>query len=145
MAGTANDPTTDGGNLASRGDVVVVGINYRLGTLGFLALKDGVTNGNFGLADQINALDWVRKNIKDFGGDPNKITIFGQSAGAGSVRALIASPKSIGKFAGAIPVSNLGGINYGTSYSKYYTIEEEMEVAGNAILKKPVARMRHLR
>ncbi|KAI2636430.1 alpha/beta-hydrolase [Hypomontagnella submonticulosa] len=136
MAGTANDPTTDGGNLASRGDVVVVGINYRLGTLGFLALKDGVTNGNFGLADQINALDWVRKNIKDFGGDPNKITIFGQSAGAGSVRALIASPKSIGKFAGAIPVSNLGGINYGTSYSKYYTIEEEMEVAGNAILKE---------
>ncbi|KAI0382879.1 alpha/beta-hydrolase [Hypomontagnella monticulosa] len=136
MAGTANDPTTDGGNLASRGDVVVVGINYRLSTLGFLALKDGVTNGNFGLADQVNALDWVRKNIKDFGGDPDKITIFGQSAGAGSVRALIASPKSIGKFAGAIPVSNLGGINYGTSYSKYYAIDEEMEVAGNAILKE---------
>ncbi|KAI1417669.1 alpha/beta-hydrolase [Hypoxylon sp. FL1857] len=133
--GTANDPTSDGGNLASRGDVVVVGIHYRLTTLGFLALKDGVTNGNFGLADQINALDWVRKNIKDFGGDPDRITIFGQSAGAGSVRALMASPKSIGKFAGAIPVSNLGGINYGTTYSKYYTIDEEMEVAGNAILK----------
>ncbi|KAI1376724.1 alpha/beta-hydrolase [Hypoxylon crocopeplum] len=133
--GTANDPTSDGGNLASRGDVVVVGIHYRLTTLGFLALNDGVTNGNFGLADQINALDWVRKNIKDFGGDPDRITIFGQSAGAGSVRALIASPKSIGKFAGAIPVSNLGGINYGTSYSKYYTIDEEMEVVGNAILR----------
>lgn len=133
--GSANDPTTDGGNLASRGDVVVVGIHYRLTTLGFLALKDGVTNGNFGLADQINALEWVRKNIKDFGGDPDRITLFGQSAGAGSVRALMASPKSIGKFAGAIPVSNLGGINYGTTYSKYYTIDEELEVAGNAILR----------
>ncbi|KAI0841602.1 alpha/beta-hydrolase [Hypoxylon sp. FL0890] len=135
ISGTANDPTSDGGNLASRGDVVVVGTNYRLTTLGFLALKDGVTNGNFGLADQINALDWVRKNIKDFGGDPDRITIFGQSAGACSVRALIASPKSIGKFAGAIPVSNLGGINYGTSYSKYYTIDEDLEVVGNAILR----------
>ncbi|KAI0902490.1 alpha/beta-hydrolase [Annulohypoxylon nitens] len=134
--GTGNDPTSDGGNLASRGDVVVVGINYRLTTLGFLALKDNVTNGNFGLADQINALDWVRNNIKDFGGDPDRITIFGQSAGAGSVRALIASPKSIGKFAGAIPVSNLGGINYGTTYSKYYTIDEELEVVGNAILQE---------
>lgn len=132
--GTANDPTADGGNLASRGDVVAVNINYRLTTLGFLALDDGVTNGNFGLADQINALDWVRKNIKDFGGDPDRITIFGQSAGAGSVRALLASPKSIGKFAGAIPLSNLGGIQYGTTYSKYYTIAEEMAVAGNAIL-----------
>ncbi|KAI0887181.1 alpha/beta-hydrolase [Annulohypoxylon maeteangense] len=134
--GTGNDPTFDGGNLASRGDVVVVSINYRLSTLGFLALEDNVTNGNFGLADQINALDWVRNHIKDFGGDPDRITIFGQSAGAGSVRALIASPKSIGKFAGAIPLSNLGGINYGTTYSKYYTIDEEMEVVGNAILQE---------
>ncbi|ORY59199.1 Alpha/Beta hydrolase protein [Pseudomassariella vexata] len=133
-SGTANDPNLDGGNLASRGDVVVVGINYRLGSLGFLALPDGATNGNFGLADQINALDWVRNNVRDFGGDPNRITIFGQSAGAGSVRALMASPKSIGKFAGAIPLSNLGGINYGTTYSEYYTIAEEMEVAGTAIL-----------
>lgn len=132
--GTGNDPTFDGGNLASRGDVVVVAINYRLSTLGFLALDDGATNGNYGLADQISALDWVRKNIQDFGGDPDRITIFGQSAGAGSVRALLASPKAAGKFAGAIPVSNLGGINYGTTYSKYYTIEEEVEVAGRAIL-----------
>lgn len=112
----------------------MVAINYRLTTLGFLALDDGKTKGNYGLADQINALDWVRKNIQDFGGDPDQITIFGQSAGAGSVRALMASPKAIGKFAGAIPVSNLGGINYGTTYSKYYTVEQEMDVAGSAIL-----------
>jgi carboxylesterase type B len=132
--GTANENTFDGGNLASRGDVVMVGINYRLSTLGYLALNDGVTNGNFGLGDQINALDWVRANIKDFGGDPDQITVFGQSAGAGSVRAMMASPKAIGKFAGAIQMSNLGGINYGTTYSKYYTIEEEVKEVAEAIL-----------
>ncbi|KAH8909858.1 cholinesterase-like protein [Coniochaeta sp. PMI_546] len=132
--GTANDNTFDGGNIVSRGDVVLVAINYRLTTLGFLALKDGVTNGNFGLADQINALDWVRANIQDFGGDPDRITIFGQSAGAGSVRAMMASPKAVGKFANAIPLSNLGGINYGTTYSLYYTIDQEVQAAANAIL-----------
>lgn len=132
--GTGSDSTFDGGNIVSRGDVVLVAINYRLTTLGFLALDDGVTNGNFGLADQINALDWVRAHIQDFGGDPDRITILGQSAGAGSVRAMMASPQAVGKFAGAIPLSNLGGINYGTTYSKYYTIEEEMKVAANAIL-----------
>jgi len=114
--------------------MVLVAINYRLSTLGFLALKDGVTNGNFGLADQITALDWVRAHIRSFGGDPDRITIFGQSAGAGSVRALMASPKAAGKFAGAIPLSNLGGINYGTTYSQYYTIDEQLSVVGNAIL-----------
>lgn len=132
--GTANDNTFDGGNIVSRGDVVLVAINYRLTTLGFLALNDGVTNGNFGLADQINALDWVRAHIQDFGGDPDRITIFGQSAGAGSVRAMMASPKAVGKFANAIPLSNLGGINYGTTYSLYYTIDEEVQAAANAIL-----------
>ncbi|OIW33646.1 alpha/beta-hydrolase [Coniochaeta ligniaria NRRL 30616] len=132
--GTANDNTFDGGNIVSRGDVVLVAINYRLTTLGFLALNDGVTNGNFGLADQINALDWVRANIRDFGGDPDRITIFGQSAGAGSVRAMMASPKAVGKFANAIPLSNLGGIDYGTTYSLYYTIDQEVQAAANAIL-----------
>ncbi|KAK4192042.1 putative cholinesterase [Podospora australis] len=132
--GTANDATFDGGNMASRGDVVVVAINYRLSTLGFLALKDGKTNGNYGLADQITALEWVRKNIQSLGGDPDRVTIFGQSAGAGSVRALIASPKATGKFSSAILLSNLGGINYGTTYSKYYTIDEQVSVAANTIL-----------
>ncbi|KAF7719870.1 Carboxylic ester hydrolase [Penicillium ucsense] len=134
--GSGSDPVFDGGNLASRGDVVVVTINYRLGTLGFLALDDGTTNGNYGLADQITALDWVRRNIKDFGGDPNRITIFGQSAGAGSVRALLASSEARGKFAAAIMESNLGGLAYGTTYSMYYTIEEEMAVAGSDILRE---------
>lgn len=135
-SGMGSDPTFDGGNLASRGDVVVVTINYRLGTLGFLALDDGETNGNYGLADQSSALEWVRRNIQDFGGDPDRITIFGQSAGAGSVRALLASPKSRGEFAGAIMESNLGGLAYGTTYSKYYSIAQEVEVVGNAIVEE---------
>jgi carboxylesterase type B len=133
-SGTGNDPTFDGGNIVSRGDVVMVAINYRLSTLGFLALDDGVTKGNFGFADQINALDWVRKNIRDFGGDPARITIFGQSAGAASVRAMLASPKSIGKFTGAIPQSNLGGGGYGTTYSSWLSTGDEMTTAANSIL-----------
>ncbi|KAK4232043.1 putative cholinesterase [Podospora fimiseda] len=132
--GTANDATFDGGNMASRGDIVVVAINYRLSTLGFLALKDGITNGNYGLADQIIALDWVKQNIASLGGDPDRVTIFGQSAGAASVRALIASPKAKNKFSGAILLSNLGGLGYGTTYSKYYTIDEQFSVAASQIL-----------
>ncbi|KAK7710132.1 hypothetical protein SLS57_008471 [Botryosphaeria dothidea] len=134
--GTGNDPTFDGGNLASRGDIVVVAINYRLSTLGFLALDDGELNGNYGLADQIIALDWVQAHIKDFGGDPERVTIFGQSAGAASVRALLASPKAIGKYHAAIPQSNLAGSSYATTYSQYYTIEQEVAVAANSILNE---------
>jgi carboxylesterase type B len=64
LGGTGNDNTFDGGSVASRGDIVLVAINYRLSSLGYLALDDGVTNGNFGLGDQINALDWVKAHIK---------------------------------------------------------------------------------
>lgn len=134
ISGSGSDNTFDGGSVASRGDVVLVTINYRLSTLGFLALNDDVTNGNFGLADQITALDWVRAHIKDFGGDPDRITIIGQSAGAGSVRAIMASPMGVGKFAAAVLMSNLGGLNVGTVYSEYYAIEEAFEVAARDIL-----------
>ena len=133
-AGSGSDTSYDGGNLASRGDVVVVAINYRLTTLGFLALDDGVTNGNYGFADQIVALDWVQANIHNFGGNSDRITIMGQSAGASSVRALLASPKSIGKFAAAIPQSNVGGSNIASLDSLYYTIPEEVSISGNPIL-----------
>ncbi|KAI9693000.1 MAG: hypothetical protein M1822_004995 [Bathelium mastoideum] len=134
MDGTGSDPTFDGGNLASRGDVVVVTINYRLTTLGFLALNDSITNGNYGIGDQVTALDWVHAHISDFGGDPTQITIFGQSAGAASVRALLASPKAMGKYSAAIMESNLAGANYATPYSLYYNTSEEMTVAANKIL-----------
>ncbi|KAF6839721.1 putative carboxylesterase from carbohydrate esterase family gh10 [Colletotrichum plurivorum] len=133
-SGFGSDPLFDGGNLASRGDVVVVTINYRLGSLGFLALDDGVTNGNFGLADQIVALDWVLEHIRDFGGDPARITIFGQSAGGAAVRALMSSPKARGKFAAAIPMSSLGGLTYGRSYARYFSIDDQMDVVAKTVL-----------
>lgn len=63
-SGSGSDTTFDGGNMASRGDVVVVTINYRLSTLGFLALKDTPFKGNYGIADQITALDWIRAHIE---------------------------------------------------------------------------------
>ncbi|EPE10357.1 crystal protein [Ophiostoma piceae UAMH 11346] len=136
--GSGGDVMYDGGNFASRGDVVVVTINYRLATLGYLALdsEHGGLNGNYGLADQILALDWVHDNIASFGGDPGRITIAGQSAGAASVRAMMASPKAKGKFTAAMPMSNLGGLNYGKTYSEYYTIEQGTNRTGLKIIEK---------
>lgn len=138
--GSGADALSDGGNLASKEDVVVVSINYRLSTLGFLAIPGTDIKGNFGIADQITALDWVIANIAAFGGDPKKITIAGESAGAGSVRTLLGSPQAIGKYQGAVSMSNLGGgvtlgLNgdYGTTYSTYYTINQSYAVAGPQI------------
>ena len=102
----------DGASLARHG-VVVVSINYRLGPLGFFAhpaLDKAVPNGpaNFGLLDQIAALQWVRRHIASFGGDPSQVTVFGQSAGAQSVLALMASPPAQGLFQRAIAQSPYG-------------------------------------
>lgn len=80
----------------------MVAINYRLSTPGFLALNDGKTNGNYGLDDIITAFNWVHAHITDFGGDPNRITIFRQCAGTASVRAILASTKAIRKYAAVI-------------------------------------------
>lgn len=138
--GTGADAGTDGGNIASREDIVVVSINYRLSTLGFLAIPGTDIKGNFGIGDQIVALHWTIRNIAGFGGDPRRITIMGESAGAGSVRTLLGSPPAIDLFQGAIAMSNLGGgqtlgldSNYGTTYSSYYTIDESYTVAGPQI------------
>ena len=90
------DPMYDGSTLARRGDVVVVTINYRLGALGYLYIP-GVT-ANVGQLDQILALKWIQDNIELFGGDPNNITIFGESAGGYSVVALAAMPAAKGLF-----------------------------------------------
>ncbi|KAG9002775.1 hypothetical protein FRB94_004722 [Tulasnella sp. JGI-2019a] len=133
-SGSGSDPTADGGNMASRGDIVVVTINYRLSTLGFLAVPGTSITGNYGIADQITALEWVQANIAAFGGDPNKITIGGQSAGAGSVRVLLGSPKAVGKFSAAIPGSNLDGLDYAATYSNYYTPAQEAIVSANPIV-----------
>ena len=92
------------GEVLARHGVVVVNVNYRLGIFGFFA-HPGLTKesphhaaGNYGLADQIMALRWVQDNIAKFGGNPANVTIFGESAGASDVNALIASPLSKGLF-----------------------------------------------
>jgi para-nitrobenzyl esterase len=96
-----------GAGLARRGDVVVVTINYRLGALGFLALGDVAPgfDANLGLRDQLAALRWVRENIAAFGGDPENVTVFGESAGGMSVGALLGTPSAGGLFARAIAQS----------------------------------------
>ncbi|KAF7273187.1 hypothetical protein GWI33_014106 [Rhynchophorus ferrugineus] len=86
-------------------NIVVAAFNYRLGPFGFLSTGDDVIPGNIGLKDQLFALEWIQKNIQYFGGDPTKVTIFGQSAGASSVSYQILSPKSQGLFRGAIQES----------------------------------------
>ncbi len=96
IMGTGNDPMYNGSALTRRGDVVVVTINYRLGIFGFPYIS-GVT-ANIGSLDQIAALKWVNENIEHFGGDPNNVTIFGESAGAYSVVSLCSMPSAKGLF-----------------------------------------------
>lgn len=111
-------PLYDGAYTAGNGDVIVVNVNYRVGALGFLSgVKDAKTgeavNGNFGILDQIAALEWVRDNVASFGGDPEKVTIYGESAGAMSVGIhLVSSPRSKGLFRAAIMESNPLGLPY---------------------------------
>lgn len=111
--GAASFRLYDGTNLARRG-VIVVSIAYRVGPFGFLAHSDLTaesphgTSGNYGLMDQVAALRWIQDNIGAFGGDPGRVTLFGQSAGAISIAALMASPLTQGLFHGAIGQS--GGL-----------------------------------
>ncbi|NXU10189.1 CEL lipase, partial [Pardalotus punctatus] len=98
----------DGEEIAVRGNVIVVTINYRLGPLGFLSTGDENLPGNYGLKDQHMAIAWVKRNIKAFGGDPDNITIFGESAGAASVSLQMLSPKNNGLFKRAISQSGVG-------------------------------------
>lgn len=104
----------EGGDLARDGKVVVVSINYRLGALGFLAIPELQAEdpkkrvGNLGIQDQVEALRWVRQNIRAFGGDPDNVTIFGESAGGISVCALLGAPDADGLFQRAISESGTG-------------------------------------
>jgi para-nitrobenzyl esterase len=96
----------DGENLARRGDVVVVSLNHRLNVLGYLDLSgygdQYAESGNLGMLDIVAALEWVRDNVENFGGDPGSVTIFGQSGGGGKVSALMAMPAAKGLFHRAI-------------------------------------------
>jgi para-nitrobenzyl esterase len=108
--GAGSEPTYDGGALAARGDVVVVTINYRLGVFGYLYLEkhggaDWGATSNAGQLDQVAALAWVRDNIAAYGGDPEQVTIFGESAGAVAVCALLTTPSARGLFVRAISQS----------------------------------------
>ena len=113
FAGFGGEERHNGARLAQKGAVVVT-LNYRLGAFGFLAHPGFISEsphratGNYGLLDQIAALQWVKRNIARFGGDPNRVTIFGESAGGMSVGSLIASPLAKGLFQRAILESGTG-------------------------------------
>jgi len=113
MFGASSDPAYDGANISKRGDIVFASINYRVGMLGFLYLEDFGTeyqgSGSNGIRDEILALRWLKNNIARFGGDPENITIMGESAGGANVLTLIGLPEARGLFQKAIAES--GGIS----------------------------------
>ena len=134
-SGHGGEVTYDGAALAKRG-VVLVTINYRLGPLGYLAHpllaaeSEHHASGNYGLLDQVAALRWVQKNINRFGGDPDRVTIFGESAGSWSVHHLVASPLAKGLFHRAIGESGGAFGSSGTVASR-----AEQEAQGGKFVK----------
>ena len=147
--GWGSEPEFDGKEWALK-DVVLVTINYRLGIFGFMpygelsAESSHGVSGNYGILDQIQSLKWIKQNIAQFGGDPDNVTIFGQSAGAGSVRTLCESPLARGLFHKAIIMSG-GGLNVpakdgeeakpATPMNKFFTYNPTLKEA-EAVTKK---------
>ncbi|GAA3844392.1 carboxylesterase family protein [Streptomyces coacervatus] len=130
--GHSGSPGYDAQHIARDGDLVVVTLNYRVGIEGF-ALIEGAP-ANRGLLDQVAALEWVRDNIAAFGGDPGQVTVFGESAGAGSVAALLAMPSARGLFGRAIAQSVPG-----TYFSDELARDIASAIAGEAGLRPTVA------
>ena len=123
VLGGTTQPVFDGSALADRGDVIVVTLGYRLGGLGFLEFAtldgaDGQFDSNLALRDVLCALEWVQSNIGAFGGDPARVTIFGESAGAGIVSTLLATPSASGLFSAAIVESSPATSVYGLGRAK---------------------------
>ncbi len=143
IAGATAEKLYHGEHLAKK-DVVVVSIGYRLGALGFLAHpalsaeNERHVSGNYGLLDMIAALKWVQKNISAFGGDPGRVTIFGESAGGIAVSMLCASPLAKGLFHGAISQSggSFGPIRAGGGPGENVQSLADAEKAGEAWAKK---------
>lgn len=131
-AGGSSEPRQDGEVLAAQHNIVIVSMNYRVGLFGFFAHPELTAesphhaSGNYGLMDQSAALDWVQRNIANFGGDPHNVTIFGQSAGSLSVSLLMASPLAKGQFAKAIGES--GGAFFGPLQDKLREVQEQEDV-----------------
>ncbi len=118
-SGTTTLDIYDGKILAALNDIIIVSIGYRVGALGFLSLGHPQAPGNAGLFDQLSGLEWVQQNIHYFGGDPNNVTLFGQSAGAASVSMHLLSPLSQSKFQRAIMQSGTANMPWAT-----YRMEE---------------------
>lgn len=133
QAGWSFEPEMDGEAWAQRG-VILVTANYRLGVFGYfshpLLTAEAGTSGNYGLMDQIAALKWVKNNIAQFGGDPDNVMIFGQSAGGGSVRCMIMSPESRDLISSAV-VMSAGGIG---SLLAEGTTQEQADALGKEIM-----------
>ena len=138
-------PLFDGSALAKRGDVVVVTLNYRLGALGFLHLadvlgEDFASDANCGHLDQIAALEWVRDNIAAFGGDPSNVTVFGESAGAMSIAALLAMPRARPLFRRAILQSGAANLTQtremASEVAKQFVEAAEIDVASAGKLRE---------
>jgi para-nitrobenzyl esterase len=148
VAGGTSEPRQDGSNLAKQG-VVVVSLNYRLGIFGFfvhpdLAAESGRNSaGNYGLLDQVAALEWVKRNIAAFGGDPGNVTIFGESAGSFSVSALMASPLTKGLFHKAIGESGAAFFSGGLPFKPAAaSAEEDAKFASESLDAKTVSELR---
>lgn len=125
--GSANQVEYSGAVLAATTDVVVVAMNYRLSILGFMSANSPEAPGNVGLLDQVMVLNWIQRNIEHFGGDPDRVTLFGESAGAMSAHAHIMSPMSEGLFKRAVLMS-------GTMYNiDFWDMVHESMVKGNKV------------
>lgn len=137
----------DGAFLAARGPAVIVTINYRLGPLGFLQLhRHGLAEANnLAISDSLAALDWVHANIANFGGDPDKVTLSGQSAGASMVIALATLPQAKGKFARALALSapgrNIMSADHADHVARRVLAELELEHDTSTIASVPLPKL----
>lgn len=120
--GSSSQPLFDAASFVTRGDVVIVTVNYRLGAFGFLdlagLLPEGGFDRNLAVKDALLALRWVQENISAFGGDAGRVTVFGESAGGGLVTTLLATPSAEGLFTRAIAQSSPASSMYGTERAR---------------------------
>lgn len=148
-SGGTDVPIYDGEALAKKG-VILVSVNYRVGILGFFAHPEltaespNHASGNYGLMDQLAGLEWVKKNIAAFGGDPNNVTIAGQSAGAMSVNYLVASPLGKGLFKGAIAESGAVFLSGAFGASNLKQAEQDGLKTATSLGAKSLAELRKL-